>query len=98
MRDHRQECLGRLQSEYHRNHPWRLGPGGLFVGEFAPESVHRLAKLKKADIASEAERLLNGKGWMPAIFKAADAPEESPQGGAEEVATVADEPAEALAA
>ncbi|MBS0318371.1 MAG: ParB/RepB/Spo0J family partition protein, partial [Proteobacteria bacterium] len=40
------------------------------VGEFAPESVHRLAKLKKADIASEAERLADGTGWMPAIFKA----------------------------
>ncbi len=72
------------------------------VGEFAPESVSRLAKLKKADIASEAERLVNGKGWMPAIFKMADAPEEGPQGaaqdGAEETAIVTHEPAEALAA
>ena len=33
------------------------------VGEFAPESVNRLAK---------------GTGWMPAIFKTADAPEEGP--------------------
>ncbi|KAB0787354.1 ParB/RepB/Spo0J family partition protein, partial [Pseudomonas aeruginosa] len=40
------------------------------VGEYAPEQVSRLAKLKKADIASEAERLANGTGWMPAIFKA----------------------------
>ena len=40
------------------------------VGEFAPESVNRLAKLKKADIASEAERLADSAGWMPAIFKA----------------------------
>ena len=31
MKDQRQERLGRLQREYHRNHPWRLGPGGLFV-------------------------------------------------------------------
>ncbi|GLS13136.1 ParB/RepB/Spo0J family partition protein [Hydrogenophaga electricum] len=75
------------------------------VGEFAPESVHRLAKLKKSDIASEAERLVNGKGWMPAIFKAQaqeHAPEEGPQDaeqdGAEGAATVADEPAEVLAA
>ena len=72
------------------------------VGEFAPESVNRLAKLKKADIASEAERLVNGKGWMPAIFKTADAPKEGPQDAqqdeAEEVATVTHEPAEALAA
>ncbi len=76
------------------------------VGEFEPDSVNRLGKLKKADIASEAERLANGTGWMPAIFKAvgtqADAPEAGPQDtaqdGAEEAATVADEPAEALAA
>jgi hypothetical protein len=40
------------------------------VGEFAPDHVTRLAKLKKADIASEAERLADGTGWMPAIFKA----------------------------
>ncbi|HEJ4139391.1 TPA: ParB N-terminal domain-containing protein [Pseudomonas aeruginosa] len=39
------------------------------VGEFAPEHVTRLAKLKKADIASEAERLADGTGWMPAIFR-----------------------------
>ena len=31
MKDLRQERLGRLQREYHRHHPWRLGPGGLFV-------------------------------------------------------------------
>lgn len=72
------------------------------VGEFAPESVTRLAKLKKTDIASEAERLVKGTGWMPAIFQTEDAPEEGPQDaeqeGAEEAATVADEPAEALAA
>ncbi|QFS66717.1 ParB/RepB/Spo0J family partition protein [Delftia tsuruhatensis] len=72
------------------------------VGEFAPDSVHRLAKLKKADIASEAERLAKGTGWMPAIFKKADAPEESPQvaqqNGAQEAATVTHESAEALAA
>ena len=40
------------------------------VGEYAPQHVTRLAKLKKADIASEAERLADGTGWMPAIFKA----------------------------
>jgi len=39
------------------------------VGEFAPEHVNRLAKLKKADIASEAERLAADTGWMPAIFR-----------------------------
>ncbi len=39
------------------------------VGEFALEHVNRLAKLKKADIASEAERRAAGSGWMPAIFR-----------------------------
>ncbi|TMS56645.1 ParB/RepB/Spo0J family partition protein [Imbroritus primus] len=72
------------------------------VGEYAPEHVTRLAKLKKADIASEAERLADGTGWMPAIFKAAGpqevTPEDVPEDGAEDAAAVADEPAEALAA
>ena len=72
------------------------------VGAFAPESVTRLTKLKKADIASEAERLADGTGWMPAIFKAAGpqevTPEDVPEDGAEDAAAVADEPAEALAA
>ncbi|MBU9208984.1 ParB/RepB/Spo0J family partition protein [Burkholderia multivorans] len=74
------------------------------VEQFAPSHVTRLAKLKKGDIASEAERLADGTGWMPAIFAA-----EAPQQAAQEVATdeqadttdtaaVTDEPAEALAA
>ena len=93
---------------------WKLTAEGYFkhvskavildaVGAFAPESVARLAKLKKADIASEAERLADGTGWMPAIFKAADpqeaAQEEGPEQDAREDAeAMADEPAEALAA
>ncbi|HCI4012295.1 TPA: ParB/RepB/Spo0J family partition protein [Pseudomonas aeruginosa] len=78
------------------------------VGAFAPESVTRLAKLKKADIASEAERLADGTGWMPAIFKAAG-PQEAVQEAVQEAGpeqdapeddaeAMADEPAEALAA
>ncbi len=42
------------------------------VQQFAPGNVSRLAKLKKADIASEAERLAEGTGWMPAVFKAGE--------------------------
>ena len=73
------------------------------VGEYAPEHVTRLAKLKKADIASEAERLADGTGWMPAIFKAEGpqqaTPEDGPQQDApEDAEAMADEPAEALAA
>ena len=68
------------------------------VGEFAPHSVNRLAKLKKADIASEAERLADGTGWMPAIFKAEGPQEAAPEQGApEDAEALADEPAEALA-
>ncbi len=69
------------------------------VGEYAPEQVSRLAKLKKADIASEAERLANGTGWMPAIFKA-EGPQVATQepGTPEDAEAMADEPAVALAA
>ncbi|MBA5114073.1 ParB/RepB/Spo0J family partition protein [Pseudomonas aeruginosa] len=95
---------------------WKPTNGGYFrhvpkaaileaIEQYAPAHVTRLAKLKKADIASEAERLADGTGWMLAIF-AAEAPE---QQAAQDVATDAepdttdtaamtDEPAEALAA
>ena len=43
MKDYKQERLGRLQREYHRNHPWRLGPGGLFMphsyAEIKPDAL-----------------------------------------------------------
>ena len=76
------------------------------VGEFAPEHVNRLAKLKKADIASEAERLAKGTGWMPALFKAEGLQEVAKQVEQEDAATdaepdsaaAADRAAEALAA
>jgi len=63
--------------------------------------------LKKGDIASEAERLAEGTGWMPAIFRS-EGPQQAAQDGAadtdtevsQDAATVADEQpqAEALAA
>ena len=68
------------------------------VGEFAPDHVNRLGKLKKADIASEAERLAEGKGWMPAVFKAEGPQEAVSEDGPEEALAVVDEAAEALAA
>ena len=43
------------------------------VQTFAPEQVNRLGKLKKAEIASEAERLAVGTGWLPAMFRKQDA-------------------------
>ncbi len=72
------------------------------VAQFAPEQVNRLAKLKKADIASEAERLAEGAGWMPAMFKdegsAGAALDRTSEETSAAVATEADEVAEALAA
>ncbi|WP_423196660.1 ParB/Sulfiredoxin domain-containing protein [Cupriavidus sp. H19C3] len=67
------------------------------VGEYAPQEVTRLAKLKKADIASEAERLADGTGWMPAIFKATGS-QDAVQDAPEDADAVADEPADAMAA
>jgi ParB family chromosome partitioning protein len=39
------------------------------VQVFAPEQVNRLSKLKKTDIAAEAERLAVGTGWLPEILR-----------------------------
>ena len=43
------------------------------VQVFAPGEVHRLAKLKKAQIASEAARLAAGSGWLPVMFRPLEA-------------------------
>ncbi|WP_417276056.1 ParB N-terminal domain-containing protein [Castellaniella sp.] len=63
------------------------------VGEFAPDHVSRLAKLKKAEIACEAERLVDGTGWMPAIFRV-----EGSQDTNIETENETEKPADALAA
>lgn len=69
------------------------------VQVFAPGEVHRLAKLKKAQIAAEAERLAVGSGWLPAMLRVPEAATEG--AAAQEPAAVADgenaEEAEALA-
>ncbi|WP_423197046.1 MULTISPECIES: ParB/RepB/Spo0J family partition protein [unclassified Cupriavidus] len=39
------------------------------VNQYAPAHFTRLSKLKKGDIASEAERLADGTAWMPAVFQ-----------------------------
>lgn len=44
------------------------------VEVFAPEQVNRLAKLKKAELASEAERLVAGTGWLPGMFQGVEVP------------------------
>jgi ParB family chromosome partitioning protein len=38
------------------------------VQVFAPTEVHRLGKLKKAQLAAEAGRLAASSGWLPAMF------------------------------
>jgi len=65
------------------------------VGEFAPSHATRLAKLKKADIASEVERLADGTGWMPAVFKSGHDTE--PQEDAQDVDAMEDAADEAEA-
>lgn len=53
---------------------------------FAPDHVNRLGKLKKAEIASEAERLAAGTGWLPAMFRGQEVAAETqaaPEGKAE---------------
>lgn len=39
------------------------------VQALAPTEVNRLAKLKKSEICSEAERLAMGSSWLPAMFR-----------------------------
>jgi len=36
---------------------------------FAPDQVERLARLKKQELAAEAERLAAGKRWLPAMLR-----------------------------
>ncbi|GAN97754.1 chromosome partitioning nuclease protein ParB [Komagataeibacter europaeus NBRC 3261] len=57
------------------------------------EAVERLAHLKKPDMAREAERLLDGSGWLPEALRTAGGAEQVPV----ETATV-DEGMEAIAA
>ena len=64
------------------------------VGEFAQSHATRLAKLKKADIASEAERLVDGTGWMPAVFKV-EGPQQAAQESAQEEGPEQDAPQDA---
>ena len=44
------------------------------VQVFAPGEVNRLANLKKAQIAAEAERLAVGSGWLPVMFRSPEPP------------------------
>jgi ParB family chromosome partitioning protein len=71
---------------------WKPTAGGYFRhvskvaileadGRYAPAHVTRLSKLKKGDMASEAERLAEGTGWMPAMFQTGHHTE--PEGGPE---------------
>lgn len=44
---------------------------------FAPDQVGRLGKLRKSDMASEAERLAVGTGWLPVMFRGREAAAET---------------------
>ncbi len=67
------------------------------VRQFAPSHVARLSKLKKAEIANEAERLVKGTGWMPAFFKA-ETPDGTEPNESAELVSERPEEAQALAA
>lgn len=73
------------------------------VQVFAPGEVHRLSRRKKAQIASEAERLAAGSGWLPVMFTQPEAVAFAEQAGsdadadAEGVELDADEEAHATA-
>jgi len=61
---------------------------------FAPDHVTRLSKLKKAEIASEAERLATGTGWLPVMFRGEAEPSpETPTSSGIEAVLEADEAA-----
>jgi ParB family chromosome partitioning protein len=64
--------------------------------QFAPAHITRLSKLKKAALASEAERLAAGTGWMPAVFEAALASDAEPVEVAETVDSETPEDADAM--
>jgi len=53
------------------------------VQAFAPAEVNRLAKLKKSEISTEAERLAAGTGWLPAMFHAQEQPADGGDAGAQ---------------
>jgi ParB family chromosome partitioning protein len=64
------------------------------VQVFAPTEVQRLAKLKKPQMAGEAERLAAGTGWLPRMLLAPEVREAAKQGEAK--AEEVDEGAEAV--
>jgi ParB family chromosome partitioning protein len=54
------------------------------VSVFAPDQLTRLSKLKKGDLAAEAERLSVGKGWLPAMLCAAPVGDLATEGASKE--------------
>jgi ParB family chromosome partitioning protein len=54
------------------------------VSVFAPDQVTRLSKLKKGDLAAEAERLSVGKGWLPAMLCATPVGDLATEGASKE--------------
>jgi ParB family chromosome partitioning protein len=64
------------------------------VSVFAPDQITRLWKLKKGDLASEAERLAAGSGWLPAMLCVREIAPRDGEGSADET-PVDDEESEA---
>ncbi|QFZ84670.1 chromosome partitioning protein ParB [Variovorax paradoxus] len=61
---------------------------------FAPDHVTRLSKLKKPEVAREAERLAAGTGWLPVMFRGEAEPDpETPTSSGIEAMPAANEAA-----
>ena len=65
------------------------------VQVFAPDQVNRLGKLRKTELASEAERLAVGTGWLPVMFRGQEAAVEVKAKAGSEVGGDADVSADA---
>jgi ParB family chromosome partitioning protein len=67
------------------------------VTAFAPDEVARLGKLKKSELAREAERLVQGTDWMPQVFRARAESEHAQHTDSEQVVNaVVSEPVEVM--
>ncbi len=42
------------------------------------ETAERIAHMKKPDMAREAERLLDGSGWLPEVLRTIGRPDDTP--------------------
>ncbi|QPS83114.1 MULTISPECIES: hypothetical protein [Delftia] len=66
--------------------------------ELRKDGGNEANRVLRADRTEQPQRLADGTGWMPAIFKAEGPQEVEPEEDTEASTALVDEPAEALAA